>query len=192
MDDDGNWIEVHNNDFETMALVSNDKIPSKNSNVKIVTSQGEKNKMKCRNRVKQIRYEYLGADRLKRKSKIKRALGTVCNNDYCSAIIGSKIKSVTKGYRKVNGKWRSKRLWIAVGINGQAQNQSGLAYISCNEKIDIHTYKEKRRRRVQVKKELRTFPSLIFQELNYSIQPNSLYSYHKSRNLIVNKDFYEM
>lgn len=195
IDDVGNWIEVHNNDTQAISQVSQGNIPTNNPNVVVVTPKREEtSSYSCKDKVKQVAYEVSGGDRLKRISKVRPAFGTNCNSNPCTSVLPSKVKSKTKGYKKKNGKWRARRLWIAVGINGQSQSNSGQRYIDCVEENNLHKFKEKRRRRVKVKATTSTYIPIVGvpQRYNNALQDNKLYSYHKKGNLNVNKDFYDM
>lgn len=197
LDDDGSWIEVHNDDTAAISQVSQGSVPVNNPNVIVVgpkkideggTTSG------CKNKVKEVKYEVDGGDRLKRISKVRRASGTNCSSSPCTSIFPSKVKSKTKGYRKKNGRWKSRRLWIAAGINGFSQQDAGLTFVDCIYENEIQKYKEKRRRKVKVKITTTTNIPISGTPQNYNngMQDDKLYSYHKKGNLIVNKDFYDM
>ena len=104
------------------------------------------------------------------------------------------MKVKTKGYKKKNGKWKARRLWIAAGINGVIQLEHGLLYIDCASENKVHKFKEKRRRRVKVKTTTTTYIPIAGtpQRFNNALQDDKIFSYHKKGNLIVNKDFYDM
>ena len=112
----------------------------------------------------------------------------------CTSVFPSKVKAKTKGYKKKNGRWKARRLWIAAGINGQSQLDDGFRYIDCALANKVHKYKEKRRRRVKVKTTTTTYIPVAGtpQRFNNALQDNGIYSYHKRGNLIINKDFYDM
>lgn len=201
IDDEGNWIEVHNNDLDVISQISQQinqgNIPTNNPNVVVVTpKKDEAGNYSCKDKVKEVKYEVSdnGGDRLKRTSKIRPSLGSNCNASPCSSVFPSKVKAKTKGYRKKNGKWKAKRLWIAVGINGQNQPEAGLRFIDCAQQNELHKYKEKRRRKVKVKETSTTYIPIqgVPQRYNNALQDNKLFSFHKKGNLIVNKDFYDM
>lgn len=197
LNDEGSWIEVHNDDTAAMSQVSQGNVPVNNPNVVIVKpskADAGNTTSGCKNKVKEVKYESAGGDRVKRISKVRRAVGTNCSSSPCTSIFPSKIKSKTKGYKKKNGKWKARRLWIAAGINGSSQPNPGLSYVDCLYENPTHKYKEKRRRHVKVKVTTTTYipPSGTPQNYNSSMQDNMLYSYHKKGSLIINTDFYDM
>ena len=197
LDDEGNWIEVHNNDFTAISQVSQGNIPTNNPNVVVVTpKRDEVSSYNCKDKVKEVKYEDVGGDKLKRISKVRPSFGSNCpqNGNPCTSVFPSKVKSKTKGYRKKNGKWKSKRLWISAGINGANQPSAGLTFVDCVQIVEIHEFKEKRRRKVKVKTTTSTYIPIVGtpQRYNNALQDNKLYSYHKKSNLIINKDFYDM
>lgn len=192
LDDVGNWIEVHNDDITAISQVSQGNVPTNNPNV--VISRPEISNYSCKDKVKEVSYAVSGSDRLKRISKVRPSFGTNCNNNPCTSILPSKVKAKTKGYRKKNGKWKAKRLWIAAGINGVNQPNNGATFVDCVQIIEIHKFKEKRRRNVKVKSTTSTYIPIVGtpQRYNNALQDNKLYSYHKKGYLTVNKDFYDM
>jgi hypothetical protein len=154
IDDEGNWIEVHNSDSNSISQVSQGNIPANNPNVVVVApTKEEQSSYKCKDKVKEVKFEISddGSERLKRISKVRPSFGTNCNENQCNSVFPSKVKAKTKGYKKKNGKWKARRLWIAVGINGETQEESGLSFVDCVYENELHKYKEKRRRRVKVK-----------------------------------------
>jgi hypothetical protein len=193
LDDVGNWIEVKNFDLNAISLVSQGSIPSNNPNV-VISKPPLASSYSCKEKVKEVSYVVSGDDRLKRISKVRPAFGTNCNNNPCTSVQPSKVKAKTQGYKKKNGKWKRRRLWIAAGINGQTQQASGLRYIDCVSQNELLQHKEKRRRKVKVKATTTTYIPIVGvpQRYNNALQDNKLYSYHKRGNLIVNKDFYDM
>lgn len=199
IDDEGNWIEVNNSDLNVISEIANQInngiIPTNNPNVTVVTPKRDnKGGYSCKDKVKEVKYEELGGDRLKRISKVRPAFGTNCSSDPCTSVFPSKMKAITKGYKKKNGKWKARRLWIAAGINGATQPEQGLRYIDCASENSVHKFKEKRRRRVKVKTTTTTYIPVAGtpQRFNNALQDNKIFSYHKKGNLIVNKDFYDM
>ena len=201
IDDEGNWIEVHNNDLNVISQIAQQinqgNIPTNNPNVTVVTPKRDKQiGYSCKDKVKEVKYEVLGADRLKRISKVRPAFGTNCSNpnNPCTSVFPSKVKAKTKGYKKKNGKWKARRLWIAAGINGQSQSDQGLRYIDCAIENRVHKYKEKRRRHVKVKTTTTTYIPVAGtpQRFNNALQDDRINSYHKKGSVIVNKDFYDM
>jgi hypothetical protein len=194
LDDVGNWIEVHNSDFDAMAQVSNGNIPTNNPNVIVVTPEREVGTSSCKDKVKEVTYEVLGGNRIKRISKVRPAFGTNCSSNPCTSVLPSKIKVKTKGYKWKNGKWRNRRTWVAAGINDINIINPGYRYIDCDFEDPIYKFKEKRRRKAKVKSTTTTYiaPIGIPQRNNNELQDNKLYSYHKQGLLIVNKDFHDM
>lgn len=201
IDDDGSWIEVHNNDLNVISQIaqqiSQGNIPTNNPNVIVVVpKRDEQSTNSCKDKVKEVKYEEVGGDKLKRISKVRPAFGTNCSdpNNPCTSVFPSKVKAKTKGYRRKNGRWRAKRLWIAAGINGQNQIDQGSRFIDCVEENKDHKYKEKCRRRVKVKLNSTTYIPQVGtpQRFNNALQNDKLFSYHKKGSLIVNKDFYDM
>lgn len=199
IDDEGNWIEVSNSDLNVISEIVNQinqgTIPTNNPNVTVVTpKRDEQSGYSCKDKVKEVKYEELGGDRLKRISKVRPAFGTNCSSNPCTSVFPSKMKAKTKGYKKKNGKWKARRLWIAAGINGATQPEQGLRYIDCASENSVHKFKEKRRRRVKVKTTTTTYIPVAGtpQRFNNALQDNKIFSYHKKGNLIVNKDFYDM
>ncbi|THD30961.1 hypothetical protein [uncultured Flavobacterium sp.] len=194
LDDEGSRIEVLNNDRDAISQVSRGRIPTGNPNVVVVRPDKESDYNKCKNKVTQIAYEVSGADRFKRKSKVRRAWGTNCLNNPCTSIFPSKVIAITKGYKKKNGKWRSRRMLIAAGINGLGQNIPGLTYVDCIEERSIRLFEEKKKRKIRVvaKSTTNIAPIGTPRRYNFSLQDNKLFSYHKRGNLIVNKDYYDM
>lgn len=192
LDDVGNWIEVHNSDFDAMAQVSNGNIPTNNPNVIVVTPEREEGSSTCKDKVKEVKYQALGDNRIKRISKVRPAFGT--NYSTNSSVQPSKIKVKTKGYKWKNGKWRNRRTWVAAGINAEISSNHGLRYIDCIHESEIYKFKEKRRRKAKVKSTTTTYIAVIGvpQRNNNELQDNKLYSYHKQGVIIVNKDFYDM
>ena len=108
------------------------------------------------------------------------------------SIFKSKIKAKTKGYRKKNGKWRCRRTWITAGLDGYDIYSSGNGFDTCNDAIEINKFKEKRRRRVKVKRTIDTFVGVLSDIHYFTVQNDKLFSFHKKGNLIINKDFYDM
>lgn len=199
VDDEGNWIEVSNADLNVISQIaqqiSQGSIPTNNPNVTVVTpKRDEQSGYSCKDKVKEVKYEEIGGDRLKRISKVRPSFGTNCNANPCTSVFPSKVKAKTKGYKRKNGRWKARRLWIAAGINGQSQPDQGLRYIDCAYENGVHKYKEKRRRRVKVKTTTTTYIPVAGtpQRFNNALQDNRIYSYHKKGSLIVNKDFYDM
>ncbi|MEZ0007564.1 hypothetical protein ABH942_002946 [Flavobacterium sp. 28YEA47A] len=181
LDDKGNRIEVLNNDRDAISQVSQGKIPSNNPNV-VVVNPGRVSAYNCASSVSQNVYEFSGIYRFKRTSEVTQA----------TWFTPSKIISKTIGYKKINGVWKRARLLIAVGINGQNRNASGLAYINCIQERSIHLYKERKRRQVTVKTVNTANIPIIGVPRNFTFQDNKLFSYHKRGPLSVNKDFYDM
>lgn len=195
IDDEGNWIEVHNSDSNAISQVSQGHIPTNNPNVVVVEpKRDEQSSYSCKDKVKEVTYVVSGNDRLKRISKVRPSFGTNCNANPCTSVFPSKVKAKTKGYKKKNGGWKARRLWIAAGINGQSQTEAGLSFVDCVYQNELHKYKEKRRRRVKVKVTTTTYIPIVGtpQRYNNALQDDKLFSYHKRGNLIINKDFYDM
>ncbi|WP_293874437.1 hypothetical protein [Flavobacterium sp.] len=194
LDDEGNYIEVHNGDNEAISQVSQGHIPTNNPNVVVQTPVKDETTGQCKSKVKEVSYEYdiANGKRLKRISKIRREFGA--NYTSQTAIFKSKIKAKTKGYRKKNGRWRARRTWITAGIGGQVVGEPGLAYNACDKALDpIYKQKERRRRRVKVKTTISPFNGALPQLQYLSVLENSLFSLHKQGDvLIINKDFYGM
>lgn len=194
VDDEGNWIEVHNNDSQAISQVSQGIIPTNNPNVVVVKPKEQNNSGQCKSKVKEIAYDVSGGDRLKRISKIRRESGVIYSStaSVSTSIFKSKIKAKTKGYRKKNGKWRCRRTWITAGLGGSDIYSSGNGFDTCDDAIEINKFKEKRRRRVKVKKTIDTFVGVLSDIHYFTVQNDKLFSFHKKGNLIINKDFYDM
>ena len=194
IDDEGSWIEVHNNDTQAISQVSQGIIPTNNSNVVVVKPKEENNSGTCKSKVKEVAYEVSGGDRLKRISKIRRESGIKFSStgNVSTSIFKSKIKAKTKGYRKKNGKWRCRRTWITAGLDGYDIYSTGNGFDTCNDAIEINKFKEKRRRRVKVKRTIDTFVGVLSDIHYFTVQNDKLFSFHKKGNLIINKDFYDM
>ncbi|WMI68161.1 hypothetical protein [Mangrovimonas sp. YM274] len=193
LDDNGNYIEVHNNDQQAMAQVSSGNVPSGNPNVVVVEEQRIDPPSGCKYKVKEVDYHYDDANgkRLKQISKIRREFGNVYGT---SVISKSRIKVKTKGYKRKNGEWKNRRTWITAGIDGATVGSDGIGYNACQAIIDpIKKIKEKRRRRVKAKMTIEPFDGTL-PDLQYlSVKDNKLYSLHKQGQiLIINKDFYDM
>ena len=194
IDDEGSWIEVHNNDTQAISQVSQGIIPTNNSNVVVVKPKEENNSGTCKSKVKEVAYEVSGSDRLKRISKIRRESGIKFSStgNVSTSIFKSKIKAKTKGYRKKNGKWRCRRTWITAGLDVYDIYSTGNGFDTCNDAIEINKFKEKRRRRVKVKRKIDTFVGVLSDIHYFTVQNDKLFSFHKKGNLIINKDFYDM
>ena len=194
IDDEGSWIEVHNNDTQAISQVSQGIIPTNNSNVVVVKPKEENNSGTCKSKVKEVAYEVSGGDRLKRISKIRRESGIKFSStgNVSTSIFKSKIKAKTKGYRKKNGKWRCRRTWITAGLDVYDIYSTGNGFDTCNDAIEINKFKEKRRRRVKVKRKIDTFVGVLSDIHYFTVQNDKLFSFHKKGNLIINKDFYDM
>ena len=199
LDDEGNWIEVYNEDLAVISQIAHQinsgNIPLDNPNVTIVDpKKNDQPSYNCKDKVKEVKYEVVGSDRLKRISKVRPSFGTNCNSNPCTSVFPSKIKAKTKGYKKKNGRWKARRTWIAAGINGTLQSDQGLTYIDCAYENGVHKYKEKRRRRVKVKTTTSTYIPIqgVPQRYNNALQDNKVFSFHKKGNLTINQDFYDM
>lgn len=184
IDDEGNWIEVHNNDSQAISQVSQGIIPTNNPNVVVVKPRYEETgSSACKDRVTNKGYIYgPNNTRVKQIDKLRRETG----------IGDSKIKAKTKGYKKKNGKWRARRTWITAGINAQINSNPGDCFIKCGQDIDVLKHKEKRRRRVKVKHSIPQYVGIDPERRWLTIKNNSVYALHKQGQvLIVNHDFYD-
>lgn len=194
LDDEGNWIEVHNGDTNAMTQVSNGIIPSGNPNVVISKPPREESTESCKSKVKRVTYHYDNANgkRIKQISKIRREFGANATSQ--TSVFKGKIKAKTKGYRKKNGKWRGRRTWITAGIGGVVVGQPGNAFDACQSELDpTYKVKERRRRRVKVKTTINPFVGVLPTLHYFSVKDNKLYSLHKQGQvLIINADFHDM
>ena len=114
VDDEGNWIEVSNADLNVISQIaqqiSQGSIPTNNPNVTVVTpKRDEQSGYSCKDKVKEVKYEEIGGDRLKRISKVRPSFGTNCNANPCTSVFPSKVKAKTKGYKRKNGRWICKK-----------------------------------------------------------------------------------
>jgi hypothetical protein len=184
IDDEGNWIEVHNNDLNAISQVSQGNIPNNNPNVVVVEpKKDDQSNYICKDRVTNNGYFYGSSNtKVKQIDKLRRE----------TAIADSKIKAKTKGYKKKNGKWRASRTWITTGINAQISSNAGTCFINCGQNIEVLKNKEKRRRRVKVKNSIPQYTGRDPERRWLTIKNNSVYALHKQGQvLIVNSDFYD-
>ncbi len=96
----------------------------------------------------------------------------------------TRIKSVTKSFKKKNGKWKKFRTSIAAGV-------TGAAYEDCTGEKAINEEKQKRRKRVKIKVELAEPVSQYSQYQKNKVRPNSLFSIHKQESNVYQKEIYQ-
>jgi hypothetical protein len=190
---DGGYIMIYNMDVAALQQINSGTIPTTNPNVVVVAPNRDEEG--CNEDGRESKKEFLENNRIKRVSKLYRALGTSCDSYSCTSIIPSKIMAKTKGYKKrSNGGWKSARTWITVTVGGQEFKSEGGFYVDCNEKNPAVEESTHRRRKVKVKIKSTTFipPVGIPTTSNLGVLDNMLYSYHKQGTLIVNQDFYDL
>lgn len=191
-DDEGNYVAINNMDVAALQQINHGTIPTNNPNVTVSVPPREK--PKCKDKVKEVSYEESGDNKIKRISKIRREFG-VSNSSTASvstAFSKSKVKAKTKGYVKKRGRWKSKRSWITVGIDGTEAYSNGDGYNTCEESISINNIKEKRRRKVKVKEVIDPFVGVLSDLHYFTVDDNKLFSLHKQGGLLINRDFYDM
>lgn len=131
----------------------------------------------CKNDIHDIQYVSNGSDRLKRKSKVVNG----------ASLSRNKIFASTKGYRKKNGKWKNRRAWVAAAVTNIDATTNGLTYTNCSTEENAYGFKEKRRRKVKVKK------TFNYGDTNtIGVHDNRVYSYHKKESLSVILDYYDL
>lgn len=184
LDDVGNWIEVHNNDFTAISQVSQGNVPTNNPNVIVVTPKREgPSGSGCKDNITNQGYHYGSSDtRVKQIDKLRRE----------TAIGNSKIKAKTKGYKKKKGKWKARRTFITAGINAQIIVNPGICLIKCGQENTELKNKEKRRRKVKVKHSIPQYIGIDPDRKWLTVKNNAVYGLHKQgQTLIVNLDFYD-
>ena len=186
--DSGNYTAVYNLDMGALQQINAGTIPTNNPNVvNVIVRPPLPFQILCKDDVTRVKNHYVGDERLKQTSKIRReVLGLKAD---------SKIKAKTKGYKKKrNGKWAGARRLISVGICGQTFNTPGIAYNQClNVYNDINQPKERRKRTVKAKVTIPYHDGTLTQVLQYlTVRDNELYSHHKRGAVIVIDDFYDM
>lgn len=93
----------------------------------------------------------------------------------------TRAKSVTKSFRKKNGKWKPFKAAISAGVSGKA-------YENCSTEKQVNEDKQKRRKRVKMKTDLQE-PAGTSQK--NKVKSNSLFSVHKQEGNIYEKDIYQ-
>jgi hypothetical protein len=195
-DDMGSYITINGLNLETLNAINNGTPASSLPNVTTYTPPRPNGK--CKDKVKEVKYEWNNDNRIKRISKVRPAIGSSSNSDYQTnnSIFPSKIKAKTVGYKKNRrGKWKKKRTWIVAAINAENHTVGGIGFIDCDLATEpIFEEKNKRRKKVKVKKTSVTTIATVGSpnRFNFTLNDNKLYSRHQQGTIFINKDYYDM
>ena len=129
----------------------------------------------CKENAKEKGEEIFSSDRrIRWKNKFRRS------QSLASGGVGVKIKSVTKSFRKKNGKWKRYRATIAAGM-------SGTVYANCYSDVAVNDEKERKRKRL---KHMKVIPEQTSSQV-HKLQPNKLFSIHKQSGNPYTKEIYQ-
>lgn len=181
--DDFYWIEVQKWDIRAIEQVSNNNIPTNNTNVIIKDFRKEMKGVhsECKYYVRDFAYHQNGSNRIKRKSK-------VINN---SSWGYKKASALTVGYKKKRGKWRRRRTWITAGVTAVDGTGDALFYYQCSKPINQVKLKERRRRRVKAKIRGARYGHNAGDEV-LGVMSQKVYGIHKQGSIDLKLDYYEM
>jgi hypothetical protein len=124
------------------------------------------------------------------KSVMKNSLGTNCptNGNPCTNIFPSKIKAITRGFHKKNGKWRKRRTWIVAEICGSTMGSDANPLIDCVNPKTEYKIKNKKRRRVKVKVKNTNYIPPVGAPLRSDFtvtETNNVYSRHSQGDFVI-------
>jgi hypothetical protein len=149
----------------------------------------------CKYEVKDKDYEYdpNGVSKIQWKAKSYQSIGVQYpsqNSDGTwtmgSAMRTGKFVAKTRSFKKRSGGgWKTKRAWITAGIQGTS-------FVNCTETNPLDVMKERRRRKVKVKKSIPPFDGILPTLRQLSFQDNLLYSRHIKGTINFSKDYYDM
>lgn len=129
----------------------------------------------CKENAKEKGEEIFSSDRrIRWKNKFRRL------QSLASGGVGVKIKSVTKSFRKKNGRWKKYRATIAAGM-------SGTVYSNCYSDVAVNDEKERKRKRL---KHTKVIPEQTSYQI-HKLQPNKLFSIHKQSGNVYTKEIYQ-
>ena len=187
VNDEGTYVEIRNMDIAALQQINAGTIPQNNPNVVQSVKAPTPWQNLCKDNVTKVECHYVGDERLKQISKIRR--------EEIGLKADSRIKSKTKGYKKKrNGGWAGARRTITAGISSQTLNIPGIAYNSCqNIRPQVNNVKNERKRSIKVLEKLPYHDGYLTQVLQYlTVRDNELYSHHRLGAIIVIDDFYDM
>lgn len=128
----------------------------------------------CKNQAKEKGEKIFSSERrIRWKHKVNRLTAASGN-------VGIKGKSITKSFRKKNGKWKKYRASISAGLNG-------VAYLNCSTADSMTSSTEKRRKRL---KHIKWIDDLGGSQQNKKLKPNGLFSVHKQEGYYFQDEIY--